>query len=133
MEITLRYPDGDKVFKQTEVNFVTMKKALEWAEQKEEQAKALSELFAKSIDEDIDEETQAYIERFDPYDSLEFTADLIVSFFAGQFTYDDFLNYAFFKNSVEYHEIAQGIFDLAFATKEDVENENTGKKKKRAS
>lgn len=133
MEITLRLPEGDKVYKQTEVNFVTMKMALEWAEMKEKQMKAITDLMSKSIDEDVEEATEEYLDQFDPYESLQFTADLVVSFFAGQFTYDEFLNYAFFKNSVEYYELAQGIFDLAFATKEDVENEQTGKKKKRTS
>lgn len=135
MEITLRYPDGAVTYKQDDVNFITMKKALEWAKEREEQQKAIMEMAKKSIDEDISDEAEDFLEQFDPYESLAFTADLIVSFFGGQFTYDDFLKYAFFKNSFEYHSMGEQIFELAFNARDDIEEEaNTkGKKKKRTS
>lgn len=121
MEIVLRIDGEDKIFKQDIINFKTMMMALEFQKKMEEQTKALTHSLVTKIDEDISESID-YGELFAPGQDLIESAKLIVAFFDGQFTYDEFIKGAYFRNISELYLIASDIFDLAFKQKQESES-----------
>ena len=56
MEITLRLPTGDKIFTQNTVNFLTIKKALEWMKRFTSTQKHMIELAQAGIQGEVLEE-----------------------------------------------------------------------------
>lgn len=131
MEITLRLPTGDKIFTQNTVNFLTIKKALEWMKRFTSTQKHMIELAQAGIQGEVLEEDDYEI--FDAEDDLTFTAELVVGFFNGQFTYDDFARYAYFNDVAEFYKLGQDIWTLAFEQKKDEEAKSRGKKRRQTS
>ena len=91
----------------------------------------LQELITKAIDEDLGDELQDYESQFDPSEDLEFTAELICSFFDGHFTYDDFIHGAYFNNVGDFYALGAEIFDVAFNQKAKAEDKLGKQKRKR--
>lgn len=128
MEIVLKLPEGEKTFTQKTVNFITITKALEWMERYTQAQKRMIELAQAGIEGEVIEDED--YDAFEPSEDLAFTADLVVSFFSGQFTYDEFARYAYFENVGEFYNLAYQIWDLAFEQKKEGEAKNKGKKRK---
>lgn len=121
MEIVLKINGEEKVFKQDIINFKTMLMALEFQKRMDAQ----TEILAKTLGTKIDEEVKAnadYSDLFKPGEDLIESAKLIVAFFDGQFTYDEFLKGAYFRNVSELYLMASDIFDLAFKQKQESES-----------
>ena len=129
MEITVKIDGEFKTFKQDSINFKTMMLAIEWSERMNAETKMLQELITKAIDEDLGDELQDYESQFDPSEDLEFTAELICSFFDGHFTYDDFIHGAYFNNVGDFYALGAEIFDVAFNQKAKAEDK-LGKQKR---
>lgn len=105
MEITLKIDGKEKVFRQEKTTFATMLKALEYQEALLSQIEMLEELSEKGIEDDID------YEKFEtnPTEDVERSMNLIVAYFDGQFSYDEFVNGAYFDNAQELHRTAQEV------------------------
>lgn len=121
MEIILKINGKDKVFKQDIINFKTMLMALEFQKRMDMQTEILAKTLGTKIDEDVNTNVD-YGELFKPGEDLIESANLIVAFFDGQFTYDEFLKGAYFRNVSELYLIASDIFDLAFKQKKESES-----------
>ncbi|WP_028124728.1 hypothetical protein [Eremococcus coleocola] len=129
MEIAL-IKDGKKtIYKQNKVNVATILKVLEWDKRTTATQNKILKMVQAGIDGEL-EEDDIDTSAFNPNEDIEFTTDLIVGFFNGQFTYDEFINYAFFKHIGEFYDLASQIFDLAFQQKEEAEDSKQGKKMK---
>lgn len=106
MQITLKIDGKNKVFKQDKVNFKTIHMAIRWMKRFEDQKKMLAEVLQGNIDEGFD-----LSEHTDPFEDLEFTAELIVNFFDNQFTYDDLFNGLYINDIRELYGWAEKIFE----------------------
>lgn len=115
MELTLKIDGKEKVFKQDKVTFRTIQKALDYQDLIIQNNRTMQALAGLEIDEefDVDEYEQ------DPKKDLEQASDLIVSYFDGQFTYDDFLKGAYFETVHELYGIAHLIMLEILTTKEN--------------
>lgn len=127
MEIKVKIDGQFKTFKQTTVNFKTMYMALEWQDMVTKQQEALIAQIKSAIDEEVEEVEQEV--DFDPYRDLTFTTELVVSFFDGQFTYEEFITGAYFNNISEFYKLGADIFEVVYKQKETTE----GKSKKKHS
>ena len=130
MEIKVKVDGEFKVFKQDAINFKTMMLAIEWSDRMQEETKMLQELMTKAINEELGDEVDDYQSQFDPSEDLEFTAELICSFFEGHFTYDDFIHGAYFENVGDFYALGAEIFDVAFNQKSKAEDK-LGKQKRK--
>ena len=98
MKLDIKIGGKTITFVQNEINFKTMRLALEWQERLDKQVAATMAMIQDNIeDETLSEEERA--ELFKPQEDLELSAQLIVSFFNDQFTYDEFIQGAFFPSA----------------------------------
>lgn len=125
MEIQVKINGEVKTFKQDTVNFKTIRKCLQWKEHIDKTQENLMKVITTPIDENTDEETIEEIEQakeeINGYSDLEVTLDLIMSFFEGHFTYDEFLNGCYFDSIGEFYELGQKIYALAIEQKKESE------------
>ena len=129
MEITLKIDGKDKTFKQEKVTFQTMRKAMDYQERLLEQYEAIEQLAMKEIDDDIDYEEY----ETDPKEDAEAAADLIVGFFDGQFTHDDFINGAYFGDITELYGTAQTImFEVLQPKTEETDSKKAKRQQKKS-
>lgn len=126
MEIKVKIDGKFKVFKQTTVNFKTMFMALEWQEHMLKQQVELTRLATMAIEDSIDEDYEPEVE-LDGRNDLEFTTQLIVSFFDGQFTYDEFINGVYFQNIGEFYALGSKIYELVYHQKKETEDKQSKK------
>ena len=123
MKLDIKIGGKTKTFFQNEINFKTMRLALEWQERLDKQVAATMAMIQDNIeDETLSEEERA--ELFKPQEDLELSAQLIVSFFNDQFTYDEFIQGAFFPSAAGLYQMARDIFELAFNQKEVAEKKS---------
>lgn len=127
MEIKVKINGEFKTFKQTTVNFKTMYMALEWQDMVTKQQQALLAQIKSAIDVEVEADEVEEEPEFDPYKDLRFTTDLVVSFFDGQFTHDEFISGAYFNNISEFYQLGADIFEVVYKQKETTE----GKSKKK--
>ncbi|WP_273478268.1 phage tail assembly chaperone G [Ignavigranum ruoffiae] len=127
MEIILVIDGKEKRFKQDTVNYITIRKALEWKDRYQKQSELMNEYFESGIDGEPDPSIINESQYFDDYKELELTADLVVSFFNHQFTFDDFVNGYYVNNVREFHAIAFEIIGYVLTV---MSEENTETKKK---
>ena len=80
--------------------------AIRWMKRFEDQKKMLTEVLQGNIEDDFD-----LSEHTDPFDDLEFTAELIVNFFDNQFAYDDLFNGLYINDIRELYGWAERIFE----------------------
>ena len=125
MEIQVKINGEVKTFKQDTVNFKTIRKCLQWKEHIDKTQENLMKVITTPIDENTDEETIEEVEQakeeINGYSDLEVTLDLIMSFFEGHFTYDEFLNGCYFDSIGEFYELGQKIYSLAIEQKKESE------------
>lgn len=133
MEIQVKINGQVKTFKQDTVNFKTIRKCLEWKEYIDESTERLNKILLTPIDDNSNEETIEEIEEakseINPFQDLEMTLDLIMAFFEGHFTLDEFLNGCYFEHIGEFYELGWKIYLLAIEQKKETEDKN--KKKSR--
>lgn len=122
MQIKLKIDNKEVTFKQEKVTFQTMMKALDYQNRLLDQFKALEHLASVGIDEEVEEIEQ------DPKEDAEKATDLIVSYFDGQFTHDDFVSGAYFGSIRELYDMAEEVMYEILTAKEEKE---TLKKTKR--
>ena len=80
----------------------------------------------------IDDEIEYDDYEQDPKKDLDQASDLIVSYFDGQFTYDEFLEGAYFESVHELYGIAHLIMLEILTTKEtEVDTKKTGRQRKK--
>ena len=127
MEIILVIDGKEKRFKQDTVNYITIRKALEWKDRYQKQSELMNEYFESGIDGEPDPSIINESQYFDDYKELELTADLVVSFFNHQVTFDDFVNGYYVNNVREFHAIAFEIIGYVLTV---MSEENTETKKK---
>ncbi|MBK0347896.1 hypothetical protein JDW15_04460 [Aerococcaceae bacterium zg-ZJ1578] len=131
MEIQVKIDGKMKTFRQDTVNFKTIRKCLEWKEHIDESTQRLGKLLSMSIDEETDEEKQEEIEEvkaeINPFEDLDMTLDLVMAFFDGHFTLDEFLNGCYFENIGEFYELGWKIYLLAIEQKNESEEKNKKK------
>lgn len=133
MEIQVKIDGQMRTFKQDTVNFKTIRKCLEWKEYIDASTEKLTKVLTTPIDEDTDEEIVDEIEEakseINPFQDLDMTLDLIMAFFEGHFTLDEFLNGCYFEHIGQFYELGWNIYLLAIEQKK--ESEDKGKKKSR--
>ena len=128
MELTLKINGKDTVFKQDKVTFRTIQKALDYQDLIIQNNQALQALASASIDDEIEYDDYEQ----DPKKDLDQASDLIVSYFDGQFTYDEFLEGAYFESVHELYGIAHLIMLEILTTKEtEVDTKKTGRQRKK--
>lgn len=111
MELGLVIDGKEKVFKQSTATFKTMKVALDYQELLIKQSEYFEIMANSGIDEDVDDSVM------DTEMNLDKAANLIVTYFDGQFTYDDFIS-SEFKNITEIYEIAYAVMAQILGVKE---------------
>lgn len=92
MEITLKIDGEEKRFTQDKVNFVTIQKALTWYNDYQKSIEMLQKYLNKGIEDDQDDLNDDDYKPKDEFQQTKETAELIVSYFDKQFTYDDLIN-----------------------------------------
>lgn len=127
MEITLKIDGKEKQFNQQKVNFVTMRKALSWFEDFQKSAEVLKEYIDSGIDGEPDEEILNNFQKKDEYEQLKETAELIVSYFDNQFSFDELINGLYVNTISEFHSIGYEIVSEVMMLM-DENNEVTKKK-----
>ena len=128
MELTLKINGKETVFKQDKVTFRTIQKALDYQDLIIQNNQALQALASASIDDEIEYDDYEQ----DPKKDLDQASDLIVSYFDGQFTYDEFLEGAYFESVHELYGIAHLIMLEILTTKEtEVDTKKTGRQRKK--
>ena len=128
MELTLKINGKDTVFKQDKVTFRTIQKALDYQDLIIQNNQALQALASASIDDEIEYDDYEQ----DPKKDLDQASDLIVSYFDGQFTYDEFLEGAYFESVHELYGIAHLIMLEILTVKEtEVDTKKTGRQRKK--
>ena len=128
MELTLKINGKDTVFKQDKVTFRTIQKALDYQDLIIQNNQALQALASASIDDEIEYDDYEQ----DPKKDLDQASDLIVSYFDGQFTYDEFLEGAYFESVHELYGIAHLIMLEILTTKEtEVDTKKTSRQRKK--
>lgn len=121
MQIILKIDGKDRIFTQNTINFKTMMMALEHQQKMERQIVALTQTLGSGIDESVENEID-HSELFKPGEDLVACAHLIVAFFDGQFTFDEFYNGAYFETVADLYATATAIFEMAFEHKKESEN-----------
>lgn len=114
MEVVLKVNGKEKVYKQSTTTFKTMQKALEYQKLLSKQARYFEKIASAGITENIDEDD------IDPMKDLYMAVELIVAYFDGQFTYDDFVN-AEFEDINDIYVIAFGVMQQILGAKMDEE------------
>ena len=110
MKLDIKIGGKTKTFVQNEINFKTMRLALEWQERLDRQIAATMAMIQDNIeDETLSDEERA--ELFKPHEELEFT-------------YDEFIQGAFFPSASGLYQMARDIFELAFNQKEVAEKKS---------
>lgn len=127
MEIEIKIDGKFKTFKQDKVTYKTLKKALEWKEVFQEQVQAMESYIKAGIDGEVDEETAEVVKKIDDMEDLVRSAELIVSYFDDQFTFDDLINGYYINSLFEFHLKAQEIV-ASILTLMDQESKDTKKK-----
>lgn len=128
MELTLKINGKDTVFKQDKVTFRTIQKALDYQDLIIQNNQALQALASVGIDDEIEYDDYEQ----DPKKDLDQASDLIVSYFDGQFTYDEFLEGAYFESVHELYGIAHLIMLEILTTKEtEVDTKKTSRQRKK--
>ena len=128
MELTLKINGKDTVFKQDKVTFRTIQKALDYQDLIIQNNRAMQALASIGIDDEIEYDDYEQ----DPKKDLDQASDLIVSYFDGQFTYDEFLEGAYFESVHELYGIAHLIMLEILTTKEtEVDTKKTGRQRKK--
>lgn len=112
VEIILKTNNKEKTYKQSITTFKTMQKALEYQKLLSKQAKYFEHIAIAGITEEVNDDD------IDPMKDLYMAVELIVAYFDGQFTYDDFIN-AEFENINDIYVIAFGVMQKILGTKED--------------
>lgn len=115
MELGLVIDGKEKMYKQKTTTFKTMKVALEYQELLTKQLEYFERMAQSSIDEEVDDKI------VNPAENLDQAVDLIVTYFNGQFTYDEFIS-AEFKDINEIYEIAYSVMAEILGTKEAEED-----------
>lgn len=127
MEITLMIDGKQKHFTQDKVNYLTIRKAMEWNENFKKEVNAFNEYLKSGIEGEYDPELLEFADKKTDPEQLKETADLVVAYFNGQFTFDDFISGYFVKTISQFHElgllIVYEIYDQLGKT-----NKNTEKK-----
>lgn len=111
MELGLTIDGKEKVFKQSTTTFKTMKVALEYQDLLFKQMQYYDDVAGSSVEDEIDDGVM------DPSTNLEKATDLIVAYFDGQFTYDEFIS-AEFKDITEVYAIAYSVMSEILGVKE---------------
>lgn len=109
MELTLEINGKQKIFQQDKVSFLTMKKAIKY-----------SKMLEKSYQNVADGEVG------DAEEESAMAVDLILAYFNGQFTYDEFVNSTTFATIGEVYELAMQIM-MDVLVGQEVENISTSK------
>ena len=132
MEIKLKIDGEWKTFQQDTVNFATMVKVSEWQDELSKQMKAYSLILGTEIDEELSEEDQKLVDEVmsnaDKYEDMKRTTDLILAFFDGQFTFNEFATGCYFENIGEFYGIGRQIVDHVMNQQSDIEAEADKKK-----
>lgn len=127
MEITLKIEGKEKVFSQNVVNYLTIRKALDWQEMYNTSIRVYQEYINSGVDGEPDPEILEEAELPDDYTMLKRTADLAITFYDGQFTFDEFVS-GYYVNSIqEFYAIGIEILAEVHKTMSSV---NTDTKKK---
>lgn len=128
MELTLKINGKDTVFKQDKVTFRTIQKALDYQDLIIQNNRSMQALASIGIDDEIEYDDYEQ----DPKKDLDQASDLIVSYFDGQFTYDEFLEGAYFESVHELYGIAHLIMLEILTTKEtEVDTKKTSRQRKK--
>lgn len=131
MEIQVKIDGEFKTFRQDKVNFQTIRKCLEWNKHITRTQENLFKILNTKIDEETDDDTVEEIEELtkemNGYSDLDVTLDLIMSFFEGHFTVDQFLKGCYFQNIADFYNLGQQIYLLAIEQKKDIEGSNKKK------
>ncbi len=128
MELTLKVNGKDTVFKQEKVTFRTIQKALDYQDLIIQNNRAMQALANIGIDDEIEYDDYEQ----DPKKDLDQASDLIVSYFDGQFTYDEFLEGAYFESVHELYGVAHLIMlEILTAKETEVDTKKTGRQRKK--
>ena len=131
MEIQLKIDGEWKTFTQDRVNFATMLKVTEWQDELTKQMQAYSIMLSSGIDGEVSEEDQKVIDEViadsDKYADMKKTTDLVLAFFDGQFTFDEFAHGCYFENIGEFYELGQRIVEHVMNQQSNFEEEDKKK------
>lgn len=111
MELGLTIDGKQKLYKQSTTTFKTMKVALEYQQLLSDQFRFYSDVAQSEITDDIDDSIM------DPRNNLDQAVNLIVTYFNGQFTYDEFVS-AEFEDINEIYGIANAVMAEILGIKE---------------
>ena len=143
MKVKLLIDGKEKVFEQNTLTFKTIREAYAFQQKAVKEQELLMEIQIKEQalslltepDDELADELAELRETFNEMNSaeqdMEDAVNLIVSFFNGQFTLDEFVNGCQFKNVAELYTMAQEIFSIAFEQKNDVEKKPNARGKKK--